>query len=186
MKKIKITTTLLILISISTFGQKYITKTGHIWFHSEAPLETIEAHNNQVNSALDAETGDFVFKILMKSFNFPKALMQEHFNENYVESDKFPNATFIGKITNIVDISLKKEGSVQAEISGKMSIHGVTKIVNAVGTFKVHPDYIEGTSKFNIILADYNISIPGVVVGKISEEIEINVEIKLKEIINKS
>lgn len=182
MKKIKIVTALLILISISAFGQKYITKTGHIWFHSEAPLETIEVHNNQVNSALDAQTGDFVFKILMKSFNFPKALMQEHFNENYVESDKFPNATFIGKVINIDDISLKKEGSVQAEITGKMSIHGVTKVVSTEGTFKVHPDYIEGISEFNITLADYDISIPGVVVGKIAEEVQINVEIKLKEI----
>ena len=69
-------------------AQKYLTKNGHIMFYSETPIETIEAHNDQVNAALDIQTGDLVFKVLIKSFQFPKALMQEHFNENYLESDK--------------------------------------------------------------------------------------------------
>jgi polyisoprenoid-binding protein YceI len=182
MKTLKLTIAILILAATTTYGQRYITKTGHIWFHSEAPLETIEAHNNQVNSALDLTTGAFVFKVLMKSFIFEKALMQEHFNENYVESDKFPNATFQGKVTNIDDIDFQKEGSYDAEISGELTIHGITNKVDANGTFDVHPDMIAGTSKFTLLIADYNISIPGAVAGKISEEIEINVDLKLKEL----
>ena len=93
-------------VSFSANAQKFITKTGHIKFFSDSPLEKIEAHNHQVNAALDASTGDFVFKVLEKSFEFNKALMQEHFNENYVESDKFPNALFSGKITNIKDVNI--------------------------------------------------------------------------------
>ena len=78
-------------------------------FYSETPMETIKADNKQVNSALDSQTGDFVFKVLIKSFVFEKALMQEHFNENYMESDKFPNATFQGKVTNISSIDFPKK-----------------------------------------------------------------------------
>ena len=92
-------------------AQRYITKNGHIKFYSETPMETIEANNHQVNSALDIATGDFVFKVLMKSFEFEKALMQEHFNENYVESDKYPNATFKGKVLNISEYDFKSNNS---------------------------------------------------------------------------
>ena len=87
-----------LLISLPAFSQKYLTKNGSIRFYSETPMETIQADNKQVNSALDVQTGDFVFKVLIKSFLFEKALMQEHFNENYMESDKMPDATFTGKI----------------------------------------------------------------------------------------
>ena len=102
---------LLILFAFMAFpagAQRFITKTGHIKLFSEASLEKIEANNRQVNSALDAGTGDFVFSVLLKSFEFEKALMQEHFNENYVESDKFPKSTFVGKVTNIKDVTLQK------------------------------------------------------------------------------
>jgi len=183
MKTIKLTISILfLLLATSTFAQRYITKTGHIWFHSEAPLETIEAHNKQVNAALDTKTGTIVFKVLMKSFIFEKALMQEHFNENYVESDKFPNATFQGKVTNIDAIDFSKKGSYEASISGDLTIHGVTNKVTSTGTFEVLPEMIHGKSKFNILIADYDISIPGAVAGKIAEENEINIDIKLKEL----
>ena len=108
-------------------AQKYITKTGHIRFYSDAPLEKIEANNRQVNSALDAATGNFVFKVLMKSFEFEKALMQEHFNENYMESDKYPNSTFVGKVTNLSTIDFQRQGKYPAEVDGKLTLHGVTK-----------------------------------------------------------
>lgn len=182
MKTLKLTIAILVLFATTTYGQRYITKTGHIWFHSEAPLETIEAHNNQVNSALDTKTGALVFKVLMKSFIFEKALMQEHFNENYVESDKFPNATFQGKVDNIDDIDFTKQGSYDADISGEITIHGITNNVRASGTFDVQSDMIHGRSKFNLLIADFDISIPGAVAGKIADEIEINIDIKLKEL----
>ena len=100
MKKLLLTIAILALLYQTSNAQRYLTKNGHIFFHSEAPLETIEAHNKQVNAAIDASTGDFVFKVLMNAFVFEKALMQEHFNEKYVESDKFPKSSFKGRITN--------------------------------------------------------------------------------------
>jgi hypothetical protein len=182
MKKIIFSLSLVALVTLSSYGQRFITKNGHIWFHSEAPLETIEAHNKQVNAALDIKTGDFVFKVLMKSFIFEKALMQEHFNENYVESDKYPNATFKGKVTNMDEIEFTKEGSYDAKIEGELTIHNETQKVNANGTFQVKSDMIHGISKFSVAIADYKISIPGAVAGKIAEVVDVNVDVKLKEL----
>lgn len=181
---IKIFVILLIgILSISAANaQKYMTKNGNISFYSETPMETIKALNNQVNAALDIQTGDMVFKILIKSFQFEKALMQEHFNENYLESDKFPNSTFQGKITNLTAINFSKEGTYEAVIEGDMTIHGVTKKISEKGTFTVKAgDKIEGHSKFNVKPADYNIKIPGAVVKNIAETIEVTVEIGLSK-----
>jgi len=184
MKKIVALLFLTSLISLSSFGQRFITKNGHIWFHSEAPLETIEAHNKQVNSALDIKTGDFVFKVLMKSFIFEKALMQEHFNENYVESDKFPNATFKGKVTNMDAVEFSMPGTYDAKIEGELTIHGITQKITADGIFSVKEDKIDGKSKFNVAIADYDISIPGAVAGKIADVVEVNVDVNLKPLKN--
>lgn len=173
---------LAMLFSVSVLGQNYLTKTGHIKFYSETPIETIEAHNHAVNAALNPGSGDFVFKVLIKSFEFEKALMQEHFNENYMESDKFPNATFVGKITNINDIDFSKEGSYEATVKGDLSIHGVTKAVEQNGTFTVGDGMINGKSVFSVLLEDYEIKVPGAVKKQISESIEITVDVMLEEV----
>ena len=180
MKKLVILS-VIILFAFTAFSQKYLTKNGYIKFYSETPMETIEAHNRQVNSALDIETGDFVFKVLMKSFEFEKALMQEHFNENYVESDKFPNATFKGKVTNVTDIDFGTEGDYVAMVEGDLTIHGVTNKVSAKGTFSVKGGQIIGTSTFIVKPEDYGIKIPKTVVDNIAEEIETTVDVTLNE-----
>lgn len=180
MKTLAITLLIVGAFAMSTSGQRYITKTGYIWFYSDAPLEKNEAHNRQVNAALDIQTGDFVFKVLMKSFIFEKALMQEHFNENYVESDKFPNATFKGKVVNMDEIDFSKPGGYEAVVEGELTIHGETNKVKEKGMFEVSSGTIEGTTKFTIQLSDYKIDIPGAVAGKLSETIEITVDIDLK------
>jgi polyisoprenoid-binding protein YceI len=167
------------LIAFPAGAQKYITKTGHIKFYSEAPLEKIEAHNRAVNCALDASTGDFVFKVLLKSFEFEKALMQEHFNENYVESDKYPNAMFLGKVINIKDADFTKDGVYNIAVEGKITLHGVTQNVNQKGTFEVKKDKVLGKAKFNLTLADYKISIPGAVGNNISKTVEVTVDVTL-------
>ncbi len=123
---------------------------------------------------------DIVFKILIKSFQFPKALMQEHFNVNYMESDKFPNSTFKGKIANISSVDFSKEGTYDAVLEGDMTIHGVTKGISEKGIFTVVPgDKIHGKSKFLVRVADYNIRIPGTVINNIAESIEVTVDVEL-------
>jgi hypothetical protein len=156
-----------ILLTTNSFAQKHITKNGHIRFYSETPMETIDAHNKQVNCALDSQSGDFVFKVLMKSFEFEKALMQEHFNENYAESDKYPNAMFKGKVTNLADIDFTVDGEYQAVIEGDLTIHGVTNKVKHNGTFTVKGGMIKGLSVFNVKPDDYKIRIPSAVSKKL-------------------
>jgi len=143
-------------------------------------MENIEAHNKQVNSAIDSKTGDFVVKVLIKSFEFEKALMQEHFNENYMESDKFPNATLSGKIKNIAAIDFTKDGSYTADVEGKLTIHGVTKDVTEKGTITVKGGKVNAVSTFNVTLADYGIEIPNTVVNNISKTIQIKVDLNLE------
>jgi polyisoprenoid-binding protein YceI len=163
-------------------GQKYMTKNGHIMFHSETPIETIEAHNRQVNSALDLASGDFVFRVLMKSFEFEKALMQEHFNENFVESDKFPNATFNGKVLNIGSLDLTSTEEFEAEVEGDLTIHGVTRKIKEKGVLTTDGQAITGRSTFIVKPADYDIKIPKTVANNIAREIEVTVNVVLESL----
>lgn len=171
---------LLVAMTLQLSAQKYFTRDGKISFSSEAPLEKIEAVNNKVSSILDAETGELEFAVLIKSFHFEKALMEEHFNENYMESTKYPKATFKGKITNLSDCDLTSNGSYRAAVSGDMTIHGVTKPVQASGEFKVNDSAISASSVFEITVADYEIEIPKVVRENIAKVIQVHVEIQYK------
>ena len=167
---------LILMLSSSAFAQKYITKNGKIDFYSDAPMEKIEGKNNQVKAALDATKGDIVFQVLITSFEFKQALMQEHFNENYMESPKFPNSTFKGKISNLKDINFSKNGRYNAVIEGDLTIHGTTKKVKQSGTIEVKAGKIIAFCKFNLVVKDYNINIPSAVAGKIAEQVQVTVD----------
>jgi polyisoprenoid-binding protein YceI len=182
MKSMLIAFLALLMTATTVYSQKYMTRNGHIRFFSSAPLEDIEAHNKQVNAALDTESGDFVFRVLIRSFEFEKALMQEHFNENYLESHKFPNASFQGKVTNLSEIDFTKDGTYEATVEGKLTIHGVTNDIVEKGTFTVKDGVIEGFSKFDVKVADYDIKIPSAVTDNIAESIEVTVDVKLEKI----
>jgi polyisoprenoid-binding protein YceI len=179
MKKVGILM-LAILSSSALMAQNYVTKSGYIKFYSKMPAENIEAHNRQVNSALNVETGEFVFKLLMKSFQFEKRLMQEHFNENYVESDQYPNASFKGHVSNLEDIDFTKAGTYKALVKGKLTIHGVTKDVVEEGQFIVSDQGIRAKSVFMVKVADYDIKIPKIVRKNIAEQMEVTVDVNLK------
>lgn len=171
----------LILTSLTSQAQdKYFTKTGKIEFYSKAPMEDIEAKNKTVAAILDTQTGALQFSVLMKGFEFPKALMQEHFNENYVESNKFPKAEFKGTITNNSTITYTKDGTYPAQVNGKLTIHGVTKDVKTTGTIKVDDGKIDASSVFNVLVSDYKIKIPSVVKDKISNTIKVTVDCRLE------
>ena len=163
-------------------AQKFITKSGYIKFYSETPMETIEAENKTVNSAYDHKSGMIVFKVLIKSFHFEKALMQEHFNENYMESDAFSSSTFKGTIINNSDIKLTKFGKIEVDIKGALTIHGVKQEVETKGLMNIQDGSILATAKFEVKPADYGIKIPGAVVKNIAETIEITVDVDLKEL----
>ncbi|MFW5975014.1 MAG: YceI family protein [Bacteroidota bacterium] len=174
---------LIVLLAISTHAeaQRYLTKSGHIKFYSSTPVEDIEAHNRSVQMALDSQKGDVVFKVLMKSFSFEKALMQEHFNENYVESHKFPNSTFQGKVTDIQKVDFSAEGEYEVEVEGKLTIHGVANDIAEPGTITVNEEGIHAGAVFMIKPADYDIEIPAPVRKNIAREIEVTVDCSLKK-----
>ena len=174
--KIKILLLAMLAIFQLSQAQKLITKTGHIWFYSKTPLEEIEAHNRQVVSTLDPASGEIVFMLLIKSFEFKRALMQEHFNENYMESEKFPKASFKGKLTSPDKINFKKDGVYPVEVSGDMTIHNVTKPLNSKGTLEVKGGTVIAKSKFITTAHDWDIEIPKVVEDKIAKQIEVTIE----------
>lgn len=164
------------------YAQKFMTQNGTISFYSKAPMEDIEAVNNQVSAVLDAENGAIASSLLMKAFMFEKALMQEHFNEKYVESEKFPKSTFKGNIENYASLKLSST-PVKISVKGQLTIHGVTKEVVAEGTLaKTADDQLKATFNFNVALADFNIKIPGAVKENIAENIQINVNFNFKKV----
>jgi polyisoprenoid-binding protein YceI len=171
------------VMSISAASaQRYMTKTGKIRFYSDTPMEKIEAVNRQVNSALDVSSGSFVFRAMIKSFEFEKALMQEHFNENYMESDKFPLSSFTGKVSNLSEINFSKDGTYNAVVEGDLTIHGVTKKIKEKGTFEVKAGKVTGKSVFNVLLKDYNVAVPKAVTNNIAESIEVTVDVVLEKL----
>jgi hypothetical protein len=176
MKNLFIVVFLVVLVG-SIEAQKQISKNGHVWFYSHTPVEDIEAHNRQVASILDTETGDISFNMLIKSFEFKIALMQEHFNENYMESTTYPKATFKGKITDLAKVDFKKDGSYMVDVMGDLTIHGVTKNISVKGTIDVKSGAISAKSKFIVSPKDYGIKIPAMVENKIAKDIEVNVDI---------
>ena len=120
------------------------------------------------------------FSVLMKSFDFEKALMQEHFNSDYVESDKYPKSEFKGAITNNSEVNYSKAGTYTIKVKGELTLHGVTKTVETNGTIKVDGDLLEAASSFDITLSDYNIKLQSVVKNRISKTIKINVDCKME------
>jgi polyisoprenoid-binding protein YceI len=177
----KLITSLLLFLSIfnTSFAQeKYLTKSGSISFFSHSPAEDIKADNKQVLSIINTANGEVAIAILMKSFHFKKSLMQEHFNENYVESDKFPKATFKGAIVDYENIS--KSGTQNITIKGALTLHGATKQVETQAIINWTDAVISLDGKFSVDVADYNIDIPSVVKNNIAKSIEISFKLNHK------
>ncbi len=159
---------------------KYYTKSGKIEFFSKAALEDIHALSKTAQALLDPQTGAIQFSILMKSFDFEKALMQEHFNSDYVESDKFPKSEFKGVIAHNETVGYNKDGVYQVKIAGQLTIHGITRNLETTGTIKVDQSTIAISGLFDILLSDYHIKIPAVVRDKVSKTIKISINCKLE------
>src|SRR5664279_4179353 len=172
-------------IVLAINAQKYMTKNGYIGFYSHTPMEDIKGDNNQVVGAIDISTGEMVFQALIKSFHFDRALMEEHFNENYMESDKIPKSMFKGKITNLASVDFTKNGKYEVIVEGDLTIHDVTNKITTKGTIEVVTGGINANSKFNIVPEDYKIVIPGVVRDKFDKSLEVTIAMKYTPIANK-
>ena len=170
----------ILILTAGTLGaraQRYYTKSGNISFYSKAPMENIEAHNTKGVSVFDVASGRLEFSVLLKGFEFEKAKMQEHFNENYVESDKFPKAVFTGNIKDPGNLKTDKDGTYTVQVSGTLNMHGITKPQNTQATFTVKGGTISAVSEFTVPLAEYDINIPSLVADKISKNVKIIINV---------
>lgn len=196
MKKL-ILSLLVAAFSITANAQMYKNKkdAGSVHFLSKSPLEDIEATNKNPIAAYKVETSDMQFAVVMSQFKFKAALMEEHFNENYIETDKkvvdaagkdtYPNrtATFKGKVNEKIDLT--KDGENKATVTGKMTLHGVTKDITTEGTITKKGNDLIVVSKFKIKVADYNIKVPSLYVQNIAEVVDVTVNITLEPFVKK-
>nr|MBS0037023.1 YceI family protein [Saprospiraceae bacterium] len=182
MKTIAILFFAFFLLAIQTDAQIYYTRTAKVTFFSEAPMENIEAHNGTANMVIDFSKGSIESAVLIKGFKFEKALMQEHFNENYMESHKYPKSVFVGQITDYNGIDLEVNGNHEVNVKGEITIHGVTQPLTTPATIKVKDGSVQTHCKFTVEVADFDISIPGVVRDNIAKEIEVTIDANLNRL----
>ena len=172
---------LLIVISLSSFAQtKMITKSGKVTFEASVPaFEEVKAKNETVTVVLNTSTGDIASLALVKGFRFKIALMEEHFNENYMESDSYPKATFKGKIDNF-DVSKLTETAKVYTLKGKMEMHGKAKDITIAANIKKTNDGIEIDADFSLNTDDFGIEIPSVISKKVSKKVMVKLDATLK------
>jgi len=170
---------LLVFISTSILAQaKFITKKGTISFEASVPsFEEVKAKNTTVTAILNTANGEFAALALIKGFRFKNALMEEHFNENYIESDDYPKATFKGKLINYDNTNIQKEYT----IKGTLSLHGASKEIETTGVLnKDSDDTVTITSTFITKPEEFDIKIPSIVSKKIADDISVSLNFVLK------
>ena len=165
--------------SLTLHAQIYLGKTCEISFFSKGPIENIEAINKSTKPILNPAKGEVAVKVTIKGFEFTSTTMQEHFNEKYMESDKYPYATFAGKVNETIDY--KKNGTNKVTITGKLDMHGVTKERTIDGTVTIKDGEISFDSKFTVALKDHNIEIPSLVAQNIAETVDVTIKTTLTE-----
>lgn len=173
MKKLVFIT--LLFIGFQSKAQLFMTTTGEVSFFSKTPMEDIDALNKSVSSIINASTNEVAVQMRITNFVFPNKLMQEHFNENYLESEKFPSATFKGKIKESVDLTVP--GTYPISASGSATIHGVTRPIELKGNIISSGTSLTLTCQFDVKLVDYKVDIPKIVFAKIAEVIKVSAKI---------
>lgn len=180
MKRISLIT-LLLITSLMSYSQRLMDSKAYIRFFSEAPLEDIEAINEKGLGALDMSAGKVAVSMNMKDFHFEKSLMEEHFNENYIESDKYPKATFAGSIQNFDAKSFSNiTDSLTQSVAGKLTIHGVTKDVVLPIVFKKEGDELIAKAEFIVKIEEYDVEVPTLLIKNIAEEVLVTTVFRLK------
>ena len=171
----------LLLAITFAFGQsKYMTKSGSMSFEASQPsFEPIEATHSAVSALLNADTGELAVLALVRGFRFPLALMEEHFNENYIESHQYPKTSFKGSILNFDSNALSNQPRT-VQLTGELSMHGVTKLISVSATITKSDEQITLTSSFSIKTSDFGIKIPSLVRKQIDENVQVEVSLPLK------
>ena len=173
MKKIFLLT--LLAIGFQSKAQLFMTTNGEVSIFSKTPMENIDAVNKSVSSIINTATNEVAVQMRITNFVFPNKLMQEHFNENYLESEKFPSATFKGKIKETVDLTVA--GTYPITASGSATIHGVTRPIELKGSIVSTGTNLALTCAFEVKLVDYKVDIPKIVFAKIAEVIKVSSKI---------
>ncbi len=171
---------LLLAVTIA-FGQsKYMTKSGSMSFEASQPsFEPIEATHSAVSALLNADTGELAVLALVRGFRFPLALMEEHFNENYIESHQYPKTSFKGSILNFDSNALSNQPRT-VQLTGELSMHGVTKLISVSATITKSDEQITLTSSFSVKTSDFGIKIPSLVRKQIDENVQVEVSLPLQ------
>jgi hypothetical protein len=171
---------LLLAVTIA-FGQsKYMTKSGSMSFEASQPsFEPIEATHSAVSALLNADTGELAVLALVRGFRFPLALMEEHFNENYIESHQYPKTSFKGSILNFDSNALSNQPRT-VQLTGELSMHGVTKPISVSATITQSDEQITLTSSFSVKTSDFGIKIPSLVRKQIDENVQVEVSLPLQ------
>jgi polyisoprenoid-binding protein YceI len=164
---------------VTGVNEKYLTKNGIARFYSKTDLEDIRAENKQVLAIIDPATNSVAVSMLMKGFLFPKALMQTHFNENYVESDRYPKATFEGTYADPVDVS--RNGTYNVNVKGRLSLHGVTREISVPASIVVTDGVLSGKTTFQLVPEDFKIAIPSLVRDKIARKVDVEILFECKK-----
>jgi polyisoprenoid-binding protein YceI len=160
--------------------EKWFTRTGQLSFYSSTPVEDIEGISNDAGCVLDAGSKRIQLTVGMKSFVFEKALMQEHFNENYVESHKFPNATFKGELPEFPTSDFENQKAFETIVTGVLELHGVSKEITTKAKFAYLDNQWVAKATFKVKPQDFDIEIPAVVADKIADTIEVRIKTELK------
>jgi len=164
------------LITFYVNAQDYITRNGNITFYSHTPLEDINAENNEVASTLNSSTGALEFRAVIKSFHFRKAAMEDHFgNSDYMDADKYPKASFTGKITNLSSVDFAKDGTYKVAVQGNLTIKDVTKPVTVDGMITVKSGIVTAEGKLDVNRKDFHVIGEAFVQKKIEDEIHVTV-----------
>lgn len=169
-----------LLLSNFVVSQKLMTRTGEIKFEASMPaFEEVAATNNTVSCIFDQSNGEFATLALVKAFKFKVPLMEEHFNENYIESTKFPKATFKGKILNF-NASKLSSTKIIYELEGDLMLHGITKKIKNKISLTLNAGKINAITNFFIKPNDYGIEIPSLVKSKVSENVKLAINFNLE------
>ena len=169
-------------LTLSLYSQeKYMTRNGNISFSSDTPLEKIKGTNKHVVCILNMENGELVFQMKIISFEFKKALLEEHFNEKYMESEEFTRSTFSGKIDNWENVNLEEGKIIDVSVEGVIEVHGIKKTITTDGKLQLMNGNIHLLSAFSLKISDFNIKISGVVKDKIAKSVDVSVDIILNK-----